>query len=196
MEPTPETTLEKEPTGAEEVAEELMNIERETSNEHTVFCEITNVDKVSNQYRVTVEFPDGRTDVRRFVKPKVWSDSNEFVEFVQSLGYDSAAGVEQLPGTRCEVWVDDDDWEFSCLRSWYDEISWRMSGEEYAFVISSILTSYFIILLLMAENTEGAVQGIHLVNSGIVVLGFLLFGLIAVMGGIVGTLTYDMINDN
>lgn len=178
-------------TNAEEVADELMDIERETVGDDRISCEIVDVESRSSSYRVTVEFPDGSTRRKRFDKPVTWSESYEFVELLHSLGFENAAGVEQLPGTRCEVWVgEDDEWDFTALRGRIDWVEERVDNHTMVSAFTGLLTGYIVILALVMDQAEQVVA-MHFLDAGVVLFGALTFLAMMGMGALIGTIVYE-----
>lgn len=102
----------------EDVADELLEVEYNTTGKNTVLGEIKTIQSVAEGYEMSIQLPDGEVKTRVFDKPKVWSEEFELVKITKSVGFDSASGIEQLPGTRVELWVGEDGWEFATLLDW------------------------------------------------------------------------------
>lgn len=186
-----EPTLEKadgseeDETAASEIADELMEVERETVDGDVVRCEIVDVRPRRSKYEVEVEFPSGRTETQRFNKPEAWTSEYEFVEFVQVLGYDNPAAVEQLPGSACEVrLLDGSDWEFDALYGWRDRVNGWVSGSSWLVPASGGLTATYLFLLVLHTEIQGGFQAAFLAEALLFLFVFMVFPAVFALGAL------------
>lgn len=144
-------TEEKQDSDIEQIADDMMEVEMATKGSKTVEAEITEVQETSkSNIRLTVELPSGETRTKTFDRPETWSDEFEFVRLLRGMGYDGAASVTHLPGSTCEVLIEDEDeWTFGELRTWKDKIGYAIQSTRMGLVfLGGLLTSYLVAVFL------------------------------------------------
>lgn len=97
---------------AENLSDELLEIELSTVDDKTVRATVTEIMSVGSKVKITAEVPGGETVTERMKKPIPWSTRFKFARIVEDRGY-GAGTTHHLVGE--EILLErnsDEEWEF------------------------------------------------------------------------------------
>lgn len=139
-----------ESNAAEELSDELLEIELSTVDDTTVRGEITEVRPISSKIILKAEVPGGETVSERFTKPVPWSTQYKFARIVEERGYGPGT-AHHLEGEEVLLTrTSNDSWEFD------DPKDLQYYWEHYPVAVSSVgVLALFGVVSILA----GVIQG-------------------------------------
>lgn len=110
--------LQQEEGEAEEISDQLLEIELKTVDKKTVRARVNAIKDRGDQLVLQAEVPGGETVRESMPKPVPWCTKYKFARIVEDKGYDAGTSHHLIDDEVLIKRTVDDDWEFEDPKGW------------------------------------------------------------------------------